>query len=237
MISAEVFRPELLKEGDSWLKINNPEFRERLEGADILLADLDETDAPSPAKKIARQIVTKTLNLKSFAWLTQTVVAFLRNNQKAESGAWKNFLADFRQNKDFQKALREFTPQEALRVSYPGVLEFYNSLSCPKVYVSRNVSEVVSAFAQAFGFSQIFTEQFNKIEALPQIFQSYPDVKTIIVRGDSEEDGEVVRFLEKKGKNVVSVCVCKRLGRNGFPADILTSPNQTLLFKVLEAKK
>lgn len=252
MISPQITYPtqelKLIREGKSWVLI--PELtsesfgllRKRLSQADLLVADLDDTDAPSPAKEIAKRFLMKregAVNPKFWAWGLKTGLAFLQDGQKAESCAWENFLANFRENGEVLKIINQFTPQSARQISYPGVGEFYQNLSCPKVYLTRNVAKVANAFARTFGFSQIFAEEFDKKRALSQVCQAYPLARTFIVRGDSFEDAEIVQLLEDKKRqgeieDVVSICVCQELKQAAFLADIYTSRDQTLLAKIFK---
>jgi len=250
MISSEVplRQSELLKSGDSWLIINNPELtvaslRERFSRADILLADLDETDAPSPAKEIAKKLIKRNaLNPKFLNWTFQTGWTFLREGRKVESVSWENLLRDFRDDEEFQKVVSQYTPRFAQKISYPGVFRFYEIFPGEKIYISRNVAKVVEAFAEVFSFSQIFAEQFDKKRAIGEIYDHNPWAKRFVIKGDSREDEEIAQFLQEKRKrgeikDVLSICVCQEASKGGFSADIYTSRDQTLLSKILEGKK
>jgi len=243
--------PELLEKGNSWLRISHPELtadllRERLKGADILLADLDDTDAPSPAKEIARRLMkTASFNPKILNWARDTAWGLVKNGKRAESGLWEKLLKDCRRDKKLEERLRkiidEYTSRWTLNVPYPGVAEFYQALSCQKIYISRNIEEVLAPFAKTFGFSRVFPERFEKLEELQKILAENPQAKRFIVRGDSYEDGQITSILEEKQRrgeidDVVSICVCQKRQNGDFPADIDTSTDQTLLSEILKGK-
>ena len=184
-------KPELEKEG----------LVERLLSSDILISDLDDTDAPSPAKAIARNGLTTLTYLKDpkyWLWVLATGYTLAKNGKSAESEAWLRFVQRFLRNpKELEKLRRIYTSQFAASTFYPGVLDFYRLMpeEMIKIYVTRDILEVADAYKQAAGFNEAMSEQFDKKSSIREIVNKYPERRRFVLKVDSPEEESTLEFL------------------------------------------
>lgn len=200
----------------SWISINphleQSELMKRIKSSDILISDLDDTDAPSPAKSIAFSKLKETdyiLNPKFWVWCLSTGYALLTKQKNAESETWKNFVETFlRDQKELDKIKNKYNPKYVNYSFYPCVKEFYNLLpeDMIKIYITRNVIEVGEAYKQGAGFDEVMAEQFDKEDSIKKVCEKYPNKKSFIIKGDSPEDEAIIDFLRfRKRKDEIEL--------------------------------
>lgn len=181
---------------------------ERLFNSDILVSDLDDTDAPSPAKEIARNSLTSRsylTNPKFWLWVLGTEYQLAKKGRNAESYRWSVFIRRFlRDPQKLARLSRQYTPEFVAPKLYQGVREFYDLLPWVfKIYLTRNIKEVGEAFREAAGFNEVMAEQFDKQEGIQRVVKAYPERKRFVIKGDSAEDEamlDVLNELKRRGK-------------------------------------
>ena len=228
----------------SWVVTNpgaNPEdLIRRLSNASLMISDFDETDAPSPAKRIAYKSLLNPSywGPRYLLWLFTTEYDLLLHGKSVESNAWYNFL-HLIPPKELGRIRQEHTAEYARRRLYNGVSTFYQMLpNSKKVSMSRGIKEFLEGFGEVLG-SEIKERSFDKIKTTEIILKEHPDRTRVILRGDSAEDKESAVYLigkKERGEldDVVTIHVAKS-HKNADPFyDINTSTDHTGLVSLME---
>jgi len=202
-------------EGGSWVAVNGHENRtdtdimknlfHRLQDVQVWFADMDDSDAYSPAKEIAEKAVgTIYTSPRYLNWCIGTAFALMAKGKKAESARWKKYVEKFLRKKRALKDLKEiFTEEKVKKSLYKDVERFYRALPADKYYITRNVREVVEAYAGYLGFKGTFPEADDKGKIVESFINGNPGIKRYGCSGDSIEDEcviDVLDFYRKKGK-------------------------------------
>ncbi len=232
--------------------------------ADACLADLDDTDALSPAKRIAlHDWPQRFLSDKAYRrWFLHTGWHYLLDGKSSESGRWKAYVETILKESQGGAQAQENPAQEKepvwrkssleeigmqldaqfiVRSVFPGVTDLYFLLPADKFYVSRNIPVVTEIYAQCFGIQEAYSEVYNKWQFVENFVQRHPQYQRYIVRGDSEEDKEMEDVLRSRARArkieyVVGIAVARRKGENlGF--EIETSRDQSGLVECLNIYK
>lgn len=181
------------------------ELVKRILATDICISDLDDTDARSPAKELASDFEHYEKKPGYWIWLAKTGTKHLFSGKKSESDSWKEFVEKFlRGHEELSRIEKMLTPENVESTLFPGVKEFYSQLpdDALRVYLTRNIRGITQAYAQCLGINRIYAEQFDKLNAIKLILGQNPSRKSWLVKGDSEEDQEVLTFLKfQKTKN------------------------------------
>lgn len=188
-------------------------LREQILKSDVLISDLDDTDALSPGKKIAWNALSrKVLKPKLWLWALKAGYRVLSGDEAGGSKSWKEYIKLFlRDHKEIKRAKEKLTNDEIERLLYPGIQELYKILSPKmyKVYFTRNILPIGWLFYKFLEFDEVIAEVFDKGKATAQFVKNNPQFKTYFVKGDSIEDKDildVLEFYKRKGRieNVVS---------------------------------
>jgi hypothetical protein len=198
-------------------KCKETEIVSRILTANICVSDLDDTDALSPAKRIGFDFKHFGKYPSYWSWILTSGLNYLFNGKNAESQSWRNFLEKYLRNpQELERIAQIFNPAAINESLFPGVIQFYQSLSlsCSKVYVTRNIGEIASAYALELGIDQLYSETYDKRKVLENLVNSNPQCRRWIVKGDSDEDTEMLDYLRFKKKNrkiddVVGIKVAK----------------------------
>ena len=188
----------------SWVAIK-PEseagLTEKIMSSDILISDIDGTDARSPAIDIVLRALTRRDYLSQhefLAWVATTAYKLLRKGKDAYTETWLDFVEKFLRNpEELEKIKKKYTPEFIASTFYPGVLEFYRLLAknIIKVYSTRNIKEIVDAYKEAAKFHEALPEQFDKVRALEDICNRYPNLRRLIIKEDYRGGEGVLEFL------------------------------------------
>lgn len=177
---------------------DHSELIKKFRDLSLCISDLDDTDAKSPAKKIALEMNHFGLNPEYWAWVAKTGFGRLTKGKSDESKAWKEFVETFLRDQDELDRLQEkLTPDYVKNTLFPGVEEFYSLLpeDMIKIYVTRNIQEVGDAYGNVLGFEEVLAEQFDKEQAIRLISERYPERRRLALKGDSFEDEAILDFL------------------------------------------
>lgn len=175
------------------------ELVKRILATDICISDLDDTDAPSPAKVLASDWRHYGRSPAYWTWLFKAGTKHLLFGKKSESGSWEKFINKFlRDPEELSRIEKLFTPEYLESTLFPGVKEFYGLLprDAIRIYLTRNIREVALAYAGYLGINEIHAEQFDKHLTIQKIIQTPYLRKRWLVKGDSDEDQEVLSFLK-----------------------------------------
>ncbi|MEK6937053.1 MAG: hypothetical protein AABW58_03200 [Nanoarchaeota archaeon] len=183
-------------------------LREQILNADACISDLDDTDAQSPAKDLAFGCLTDKdylLDGNFCVWCLRSLGKLVIEGKRAESETWSDFVNKFlRDQKNVEKAKKRFNEEKVKKLVYPGVKELYSKLGkARKAYFSRNIKEVAKIFGDFLGFSDVESEVYDKDRATMRFVTENPWLKRYFIRGDSEEDAEilkVLKFFKKRGR-------------------------------------
>ena len=99
---------------------------------------------------------------------------------------------------------------------FPGVEEFYQSLAIDCFYVTRSIDEVAQAYGNVLGFKGVYPDEFRKDKSVEKFIENGGAKYTrFIVKGNSEEDFEMLRFLrwcvlQGKIDDVIGIYIPKR---------------------------
>ncbi len=194
--------------------INKKTLKERILDSDVCISDLDDTDAPSPAKKLAysKLVSKKIFDPKFISWCLRTGFKLITKGKKVEHECWKEYVDKFLTNPyDLKEIKEKYNSEKVAKSLYPGVKEFYDLLpNVFKSYFTRNIPEIANAFGKFLGFDEVIPKAFDKRSLTLDFIERRPFFKNYIVRGDSPEDEEIVDVLEfyqsqGKIKNVISI--------------------------------
>ncbi len=244
-----LIEPGLFSRNDTWVGIDDKyaagrsrddlikEYREQIARTQTLFSDLDDTDADSPAKKLAYEAFgTRHFSPSYLLWAVGYGFP-ARGLKSREIPAWDHYASRFLNNQSVRDELgRRFTAEYARRLLYPGVEEFYahfDPRQCKKIYLSRNLSEIVNAFAQALGFDASYPEERDKSKAIKRYLQQNLKVYFVTVKGDSAEDTPKVEEINWMAR-VLSIQVMKKPHDHFLPGfRFATSRDQTGLVSLL----
>jgi len=186
----------------------NPRYEQnlinRIINAQVCVSDLDDTDALSPAKKIGLDFGHFGKHFGYWSWIFKTGIDYLSLGKNAESQSWKGFVERFLRNpQELQRIVDSLNPTQINSSLFSGVKEFYHGLSpqCYTAYITRNIQEVTSAYAKFLGISETFSEAYDKRRVLENLVDSNPQHRRWIIKGDSDEDKEMLEYLRFKQKN------------------------------------
>jgi len=182
-------------------------LQEQVRNVQTWFFDLDDNHAPSPAKQIARSAMgTSHFSSKYLHWGVASALKLAVKGKAAESEIWKEYVDLFlRDEKALADIQRLFTPENARRSLYPGVEEFCGLISdSQRFYVTRNITEVVGAYASALHFNGFFPEAYDKERTVEGYLRKHPEIQRYGVEGDSEEDAAMIEVLQFYKKDVVS---------------------------------
>ena len=182
-------------------------LRQRVRSVQTWFFDLDNNHAPSPAKTIAKRAIgTSHFSPKYLQWCASTALKLAQKGKAAESEAWKEYVNLFLRNDEARAEVEQlFTPEYALQSLYPGVEKVCGLISgAQRFYVTRNIAEVVSAYASALKFNGFYPEADDKGKLVEIYVKKNPQIQVYGVEGDSEEDIAMIDVLEFYKKDVVS---------------------------------
>ena len=212
----------IYKTDESWVKVRGIEegLFQRILHADACLSDLDDTDAASPAKFIALHNWKSRLwnDFNYLCWFAETGWHYLFNGNNAESQRWKKYVDIFLKkdgpdNNETMAEIDRLMNQEQIKSSlFPGVEELYSLLPAQKFYISRNLPMIVQKYGQELKFKDSYGEVGQKGKFVERFVQEHPIFQNYIVRGNSDEDKEMVDVLQssihrRKIKSVGSIFV------------------------------
>lgn len=174
-------------------------LRNKFLDVQVWFADLDDSDARSPGKKLVKKAVGakgRWLNPHYLCWVMGTAKALAEHGKRAESECWADYVNQFLRNEDVLTRIKElFTPKEVKGSLYPGVEEFYSLLPADKFYVTKNIEEVARAYANVLGFAGFFSEVEDKSRLVENFILDRPGILRYGVSGDSLEDEQMVDVL------------------------------------------
>ncbi len=201
--------------------------------------DLDDNHAPSPAKQIVKKAIgTSHFSPKYLQWCASTALQLAWRGKAAESAAWKDYVNVFLRNeKTLAEVQKLFTPEYSRQSLYPGVEEFCGLVSkAQRFYVTRNIAEVVSAYASALKFNGFFPESDHKEKVVEDYLKKHPLIQRYGVEGDSEEDGTMIEVLQFYEKDVLSFysMVNPKVGNQNIRFEYVIPKDRTGLVKILQ---
>lgn len=193
------------------------DLRRRILRAQVCISDLDDTDAPSPAKRIVlRHLLSwRALDPRFVAWMASSALAVLRNLPEpklAESARWRSYVATFLAGRRPLERARSMFDKATVKESlYPGVIELSKLLPGHKLYLTRNVLCVGEAYARLLGVHRVVPELYDKRAFIEDFIRNSTPTR-FFVKGDSREDEEmidVLRWHQQEGR-VEDVVGCYR---------------------------
>ena len=201
---------------------------DRIKKIDICVSDLDYTDATSPATAIVTDISHFFSKPGYIHWAIKTAFGKILNGQLADSKYWSEFIELFlRESSELDYIKCKFTEERIRKSLLPRVEEFYRNLPSKsyKVYITRNIKELADAYAKMLDLNLVIAEAFNKWKEVEKLFPEYGRYKNWLIKGDSEEDVEVLDFLKLKKRkhhidDVVGIYVCGHSYNPNFDINI-----------------
>ena len=233
---------------ESWVKVRGIEegLFQRVLHADVCLSDLDDTDAASPAKFIALHDLKSRLwnNFDYLCWFAETGWHYLFNGNNVESQGWKKYVNTFLKDERVWKPealahIDQLIDAQHITASiFPGVPEFYSLLKAQKYYVSRNLALIVEKYGQKLEFKNSYGEVEKKGNFVEHFVEEHPSFQYYVVRGNSDEDKEMLDVLQSsiRRRKIKSVCGIFVAGNGKNPGfEIETSLDQTGLVELLKS--
>ncbi|MBI4141217.1 hypothetical protein HY485_05265 [Candidatus Woesearchaeota archaeon] len=214
----------------------------RIKQADIILSDLDQTDA-FPAKELVLNFVMDGRNLfNRHLWHWFGTVGYLLyvEGKRAFNDATLSFTNSFiKTPRELTRIKKKYQQSYVTTTFYPGVLDFYKALpQALKIYVTRNIEEIAKPYAEAANFNYALQEQYDKKNAVDIVRKQFPERKRFIIRGDSSSE-EIMATrcrellieedLTKRIDDTLYINVAGSYRAQNPRADINVSINQTAL--------
>lgn len=211
---------QYLNKDTPWVAVNddaNPDdLLSRIRSCNIIVSDLDNTDAPSTGKKIVYSFLARHLfDLDVLSWTAHTLQTLLVDKQIKWEHVWHAFINNFINNEERERLLQVYTPTRARASLYEGVTDFYGHFcGAKKVYVTKTIRKAAMGYQIASEFDLTFAEQADKTHAIHLIVNHFPQHGRYLVKGDSTPDERMLRalrFLKTQGaiEDVVGINVCK----------------------------
>jgi len=187
------------------------DLKEKILSTQVWFSDLDDSDADSPAKLIAKKAIgTSHFSLRYISWCCGTAKDLLFKCKNSESARWKKYVEKFLRTDKAVKGLEAlFTPEFVQTSLYPSVEIFYSLLSAHKFYISRNVLPITQAYSNFLNFAGVYCEEDNKGEVVENFIKNHPQFVKYGISGDSVEDEamvDVLNYYAKIGKIDVISC-------------------------------
>lgn len=192
---------------DSWVAVQDhvtaDSLRARIRSSQICISDLDDTIAPSPAKRLAYQRLfsPKAFHPKFIGWSFQTAAKLLTatSRSQAEETAFLRYVQLFlRDEKELERIQRQFTPDYAQSTIFPGVAEFYRALPAgiETVDITKNIAVIAQAYQQVLGLKRLYCEVQSKPDQINNLLLEHPERRRVIIFDDCYGAGEAEQVLD-----------------------------------------
>lgn len=222
--------------------LNRYRLEEQIKQAEVCLSDLDETDCASPAKAIAlNQWHQRFWTDKTYrGWLLGAVNRTIKEGKRGDSASWKQYVETFLNTPEARAAVQaRMTPDFILNSFYPQVQELYGIIPAHKVYVSRNIKEVVEPIVSLFGFAGGFHDIYDKKHFAAWFVGQHPQFQRYLVRGDSEEDQQMLDGLRSCQRNlkiqsVLGIYCAEKPLQEKHTFEVETSRDHSALVNILK---
>jgi hypothetical protein len=186
-----------------WLHIKDTwqDLKNKILSSDLLVSDLDGTDAKSPAIYVASDAFRRErylTNIDFLKWAVKSPLKLLAKGDVAESELWSEFVEKFLRNPvELDRVRDTFTPEFTASRLYPGLIEFYGMLNkkIKKIYSTRNIKEIAESYKIAVGFDEAIAEQNDNVKALEDICKRYPHKRRLIIK-ENYDDTNLIDYLE-----------------------------------------
>lgn len=184
------------------------DLRRDLSGIQVWFSDLDESDVPSQARRIAfDRFLSRFCRDEIYRnWVLRSAQRCLKETSPSYGEVWHEYITTFLRDRDELIRLREYyTPEMVRRTLFPGVKDFYTQIipHAEKYYVTRNIHLVANFFATELGFPQhVFSEVQQKGQHLQNFIESH-SFTSYGCSGDSDDDEEmhdILKFYQGKGR-------------------------------------
>ncbi|PIN81157.1 hypothetical protein COV11_02475 [Candidatus Woesearchaeota archaeon CG10_big_fil_rev_8_21_14_0_10_30_7] len=177
---------------------------DRILNSDACLSDMDDTDTKSTASIVVIEGVKRYFyNPHFIQWWLKIGWDQLTKRQKLDSNSWADYNKLFLDEKEKRRIARKVTPKKIKKLLFPGVEEFYSLIKTQKVYITRNLHEISSAFGELLNFDQVISRSRNKEQSTISFIETHPQFCNYIVKGDSVHDEgmiDALKFYQKKGR-------------------------------------
>lgn len=212
-----------------WVAVNGTikdevDLRSRLLSVDVCLSDLDDTDAKSPARYIAlRDSGQRFFKEWDYTkWLTRTVWNYLLDGKGAQQRCWEDYTHLFLKSPCDLASLRaDLSEREMNDLVFPGVDDFYNLITSPKLYVTQNVMYLAMHFKERFSFSGVFSGVENKSGLVEDFIKEFPHFRRYLVKGNTERDEGMVAILRYyKERGVIDEVVSCYVAESSEPGSL-----------------
>ncbi len=201
--------------------------------AEFVISDLDDTDAPSPALRVVSQDFfsgRRMFDINFYQWCLKHALSF---KDKDRTIAWrdyaKRFLSTFQ---DDERLISMFNIDFVLSSLYKGVADFYSTRKTCSIYLTRNITSIAKAYAGANHYLMPVCTR-DKVRGVQRILDEHY-FKTVIVKGDSETDEEVIKYLRSLGKEVFAIQVAKNKSKARNVFDLVIPRDYRGLNSLLE---
>ncbi len=208
---------------DGWVATKDPtkfdDLARRIKHADLIVSDLDDTDAPSPAKAEAYRCLLqprRALNPRFWAWCAATAWKLLREGDAANLPQWLAFKEQFLDEPALRDIAQRHTPKSAITSMFPGAQHFYIPFlrRARRYYVTGNIPQITDAYLRANAFDGMLCDQYDKARSIERLLSDNISRDRILIKGNAAEDQEmldVLRAYRQRGliQDYMSIHVAK----------------------------
>lgn len=211
-----MFKNIARKDLPTWVLVNNGitpiSLANRIRSADLLISDLDDTDAPSPAMKV----IMKTLPLqmftpKAYSWIVRALPKI--NSEESQYDLWHEYVCTFLSTPEAkEKIALQFNKFNTKLSLYEGVWSFYCNLplQLPKHYVTRNILSISEAYSKANYMNAPVCDCSDKLTGVKSLLEQYTHIRSVVIKEDSPAVAPIIKYLLSKGINVLSIQIARR---------------------------
>lgn len=201
--------------------------------AEFVISDLDDTDASSPALRVVWQDFRSGRRMFDINFYEWCLKYGLSSNDHNRTRAWRDYARRFLSTfQDSERLTSMFNIDFVLSSLYKGVNDFYATRKTTSIYLTRNIPVIARAYA---GVNHYLTPvcTSDKIKGVQKILDEH-DFRSVLVKGDSETDEDVIRYLRSLGKQVFAIQVAKNRSRANSAFDLVIPRDYRGLNNLLE---
>ena len=232
-------------ETGSWIAIKEIERLEtilkKLSITDIIVSDLDDTDAYSSALRIGIRLINRYFLQKPGirSWCISQAVRLLEGSFEKDAAGQEFLYEVFTDDCMRKDAERACSPAFIAHTLFPGIQDFYRQFHVPKVYLTRNIPDIAQQYEAFLGFEFGLYQQCDKEKGIADIIQKYQFKRNYLIKENNPSDGSDIcgylREMESFGgiDSFVPIFVAKNKSFVNPEFDISIGRDYRLLNKII----
>jgi hypothetical protein len=227
-------------EKGQWLavkeSINKSSLRHKILSSEVCISDFDGTDVYSPIGMVAVYFNPSHLaSPRYLGWAIKSFATWLVRSKSVDN-AWQYYQNHFLDKKERIRVAQRLGHRMMNWLLYPGVKELYATMPMHKAYVTRNVHEIVTKFANYVGVNEVIAGVTNKKKTVEELIKTRAFRHFLYKADDKPEEEEVLdmlRHYQKRG-NICPISLMRSDSpKDTSKFDVVTGKNYHCLVDVL----